>query len=53
MNNILIFSLIVIVILSIYTNQNNEKFCSYKPIYKCVLNKHLQRKCTWISSCYD
>lgn len=24
-----------------------------KPVYKCIINSHLRRKCTWISPCYN
>ena len=32
----------------------NKARCSCcKPKYRCNVNNHLRRKCTWISPCYN
>lgn len=51
MNHITIIFFLLIIILCIYNVPENFSNC--KPIYKCGINSHLRRKCTWISPCYN
>jgi len=61
------FIIALVVILSCIYSQNTEQFSCGKscncgkscscdkcsPQYKCTINKHLRRKCTWTSPCYN
>ena len=51
-NIILFFILLLIINTVIYKFPNYEEFqtCNCKLIYSCFVNRHLQRRCTWLHS---
>ena len=51
MDHIKIVFLLLIVVICMYNVP--EFFYDCRPIYKCNINRHLRRKCTWISPCYN
>ena len=53
MKEFFIFALLItVLIINSNSSKENFKSCKKKLIYYCNINRHLRRKCTWLSPCY-